>query len=151
MKKEKKRIGSKISVRIRKLEATREIARKNKIWYLKLWPRHHRVGVMYLWIKINGSPFANRNLPFPIDHNNVPKAPAQTVSGSEQHYLELSPSGPGGRHTQGRNSNLKTGTTIRGRSAHSANPLPRRPLRNSRILNEVKNLCFVVARLIERF
>jgi len=109
---------------------TREIARKNKNGYFKIWPRQHEVEIMYLWIKINWSPFVNRNLPFPIDHKNMPKAPAQTVSGSEQHYLELSPSGSGDRHTQGRNSNLKTGTTIRGRSAHSANPLPRRPLRN---------------------
>jgi len=68
--------------------AIREIVRKIKNWYFKIWPRQRQVEIMYLWIKINGSPFANRTLPFPIDHDNMPKAPAQTVSGSEQHYLE---------------------------------------------------------------
>jgi hypothetical protein len=58
---------------------TREIARKKKSWYLNIWPRQHQVKIMYLWIKINWSQFSNRNLPFPIDHDNVPKAPGQPV------------------------------------------------------------------------
>lgn len=58
---------------------TKEIARKNKAWYLDIWPRQHQVKIMYLWIKINWSQFANRNLPFPIDHNNAPKGPGQPV------------------------------------------------------------------------
>lgn len=56
--------------------ATREITRKNKV---KIWPRRHQVKTMYLWIKANWSQFANSNLPFPMDHDNLPKAPDQPV------------------------------------------------------------------------
>lgn len=56
--------------------ATREIARKTKV---KIWPRRHRVKTMYLWIKVNWSQFANSNLPFPMDHDNLPKSPGQPV------------------------------------------------------------------------
>ena len=59
--------------------ATREIARKNKVWYLNIWPKQHQVKIMHLWIKINWSQFSNQNLPFPIDHDNVPKTPGQPV------------------------------------------------------------------------
>ena len=58
---------------------TREIARKNKPWYSNIWPRQHQVKIMYLWIKINWSQFSNRNLPFPMDYDNTPKAPGQPV------------------------------------------------------------------------
>jgi hypothetical protein len=58
---------------------TREIARKNKTWYLDVCPRQHQVKIMYLWIKINWSQFSNRNLPFPMDYDNMPKAPDQPV------------------------------------------------------------------------
>lgn len=59
--------------------ATLEITRKHKPWYSNVWPRQHQVKIMYLWIKINWSQFSNRNLPFPIDHDNIPKAPGQPV------------------------------------------------------------------------
>ena len=58
---------------------TREIARRKKVWYSNIWPRLHHVPIMYLWIKINWSQFSNSNLPFPIDHDNVPKEPGQPV------------------------------------------------------------------------
>jgi len=59
--------------------ATREIAKKSKPWYSNIWPRQHRVQIMYLWIKINWSQFSNRNLPFPMDYDNIPKVPGQPV------------------------------------------------------------------------
>lgn len=59
--------------------ATREIARKNKSGLLPIWPRQHKVPIMYLWIKINWSQFSNSNLPFPLDHDNLPKASGQPV------------------------------------------------------------------------
>jgi len=58
---------------------TREIARKSKPWYSNIWLRQHRVQIMYLWIKINWSQFSNRNLPFPMDYDNIPKVPGQPV------------------------------------------------------------------------
>jgi len=58
---------------------TKEIARKKKPFYLDIWPKQHQVPIMYLWIKINWSQFSNRNLPFPMDYDNVPKAPGQRV------------------------------------------------------------------------
>ena len=59
--------------------ATREIARKNKSGLLPIWPRQHKVPIMYLWIKINWSQFSNSNLPFPLDHDNLQKASGQPV------------------------------------------------------------------------
>ena len=59
--------------------ATREIARKNKSWFLQVWPRQHKVPIMYLWIKFNWSQFSNSNLPFPLDYDNLPKTPGQPV------------------------------------------------------------------------
>jgi hypothetical protein len=59
--------------------ATREIVRKNKPWYSNIRPRQHQVKIMYLWIKINWSQFSNRNLPFPMDYDNIPKASGKPV------------------------------------------------------------------------
>jgi hypothetical protein len=59
--------------------ATREIIRKNTAWYLDIWPRQHQVRIMYLWMKVNWSQYSNQNLPFPVDHDNVPKTPGQPV------------------------------------------------------------------------
>ncbi|MDH5763314.1 MAG: hypothetical protein OEZ51_10050 [Nitrospinota bacterium] len=59
---------------------TREIARKNKQWYELLWPRQYEVKTMYLWIKINWLPHANQNIPFPIDHDNLPKNSGKPVT-----------------------------------------------------------------------
>ncbi len=59
--------------------ATREIARKNRVWYGSIWPRQHQVKTRYVWIKSNWSQFANSNLPFPMDHDNVPRSAGQPV------------------------------------------------------------------------
>lgn len=56
-----KKFGEDLEIR----GATREIARKNKNWYFKIWLRQHQVEIMYLWMKINWSSFANSNLPYP--------------------------------------------------------------------------------------